>query len=105
MTTASDAGDGWRTEDTYYCQSAEDQPLSEAVVRAVEAVSDRSSVAGDDAARPLDPLYERIDPDALDALFHGRGDGPGSRAGEVTFAYCGYEVTVESTGLVAVTER
>lgn len=101
MTSTSDAGDGWRTEDTYYYRAAGDQPLSEAVVQAVAAFSDRSSV-GADSDEALDPLYDTIDPDALDALFRDAGDD--SRTGAVEFAYSGCEVTVDSTGLVTVTE-
>lgn len=36
----------------------------------------------------MPPLYERIDPEALDALFRDRSPGT------VTFEYAGYEVTV-----------
>ncbi|NKE37961.1 hypothetical protein GWG54_19605 [Natronococcus sp. JC468] len=36
----------------------------------------------------MPPLYERIDPEALDSLFHDRSPGT------VTFEYAGYEVTV-----------
>lgn len=100
MTSASDAGDGWRTGDAYYYRAASDESLSEAVVRAVAAVSDRNT-AGEDPDDRLDPLYDAVDPDALDALFRRVDD---SRTGAVEFAYCGYRVTVDSTGLVTVTE-
>ena len=39
----------------------------------------------------LPPLFESIDPDALNALFSW---DPGPRTGQVTFAYCGYEVVI-----------
>jgi hypothetical protein len=105
MTTASEAGDDWRTEDTYCYKAADDQQLSEAVVRAVAAMSNRSPVGArsDGEPAPLDPLYRVVDPDALDALFRDAGDE--SRPGVIEFGYCGYEVTVESTGVVTVTER
>ncbi|WP_435175994.1 HalOD1 output domain-containing protein [Halorussus sp. AFM4] len=99
MTSTSDAGDGWRTGDAYYYRAADDESLSAAVVRAVAAVSDRSSAG--DPREALDPLYDSVDPDALDALFRHADD---SQTGAVEFAYCGYEVTVDSTGLVTVTE-
>jgi hypothetical protein len=104
MTTASDAENGWRTEDTYYCRATDRSP-SEAVVRAVAAASDRNCIEPnpDDESVPLESLYGTIDPDALDALFRDAGDE--SRTGAVEFAYCGYDVTVRSTGLVTVTER
>lgn len=57
------------------------------------------AVATDCGADPLelDPLYEVIDPDALDAMFRGR-DAPGS----VSFVYAGRQVTVTADGEVAV---
>lgn len=104
MTTTDDAGDGWRTGDTYYYRTAADQSLSEAVVRAVATVSKRNPVGADPdgSAEPLDPLYRTIDPDALDALFRDAGDE--RRTGTVAFPYCGYEVTVDDAGLVTVAE-
>lgn len=47
----------------------------------------------------LPPLYEAIDPDALNELFCGREDGA------VTFRYCGYEITISSTGEIAIREE
>lgn len=44
----------------------------------------------------LPPLYEAIDPDALDAFVRGVPDG------EVRFRYVGYVITVESTGTVHI---
>lgn len=48
--------------------------------------------------RELPVHYESINPEALDALFNGR---PGNR---VTFAYAGYEVTVDGNR-VGIEER
>ena len=66
-------------------------PPSQTVVRAVAEVS---------GADPLEtpPLYEAVDPEALDHLFRGR---PG---GTVTFDYDGYTVTVRSDAEVIVQE-
>jgi len=65
--------------------------LSEAVIGAVakeESVDERK----------LDrPLFEVIDPDALDSLFH-------NSAGRVQFNYLGYTVTVDDNGTVDVAE-
>jgi hypothetical protein len=64
-------------------------PPSRAVV---ETVADAEGVD------PVDlepPLYEVIDAEALDRLFRGG-------AGEVTFEYAGYEVTVDSEARVAL---
>ncbi|WP_266082460.1 HalOD1 output domain-containing protein [Haladaptatus caseinilyticus] len=45
----------------------------------------------------LVPLYEVIDPEALNLLFAPRRDGSSrSTAGTVRFQYCGYQVTVTS---------
>lgn len=41
------------------------------------------------------PLYEAIDPDALDKLFAPLHREP-ERHGKVIFEYCGYEVTVHA---------
>lgn len=65
--------------------------LSEAVVKAV------AREEGVDAEN-LEPLYEVIDGDALDALFRGG-------QGQVTFRYAGYEVTVDQLGTVSLTPR
>ncbi|RKD95385.1 HalOD1 output domain-containing protein [Halopiger aswanensis] len=50
----------------------------------------------------LEPLYEVVDPDALDALL--RGDQSSSRDGEctVSFPYRELDVTVRSDGVVTV---
>ena len=46
------------------------------------------------------PLHEAVDVDALEALF-SPNDGT-DFAGTVSFAYCGYTVTVEHTGEISV---
>ncbi|WP_224268428.1 HalOD1 output domain-containing protein [Haloprofundus salinisoli] len=43
------------------------------------------------------PLYEVLDPDALDALVAGRGRGV-----SLTFEYAGYEITVSRDAIVIV---
>lgn len=60
----------------------EDESPSEAVLRSVATITGVTAVE-------LDPLYETIDPDALDALFEG--NAPAS----VTFFYAGCRVVVE----------
>lgn len=66
---------------------------SEAVVTAVAAVSGKRPV-------DLEPLYEAVDPDALDALIdHARrGDDDGTH--ELWFAYAGYDVGLRSDGRI-----
>jgi hypothetical protein len=48
--------------------------------------------------RELPPLYDAIDPGALDRLFRGT-------TGSITFEYLGYRVTVTSGGTLDVTEQ
>lgn len=72
------------------------ESLSHAVV---EAVADAE---GTDPLE-LEPLYETVDPDALDALFSGI-DGEPIGEGEVSFTYHGYEVSVDSEGSVSLAE-
>jgi hypothetical protein len=66
--------------------------VSERVIRTI-------STAADSDPTELPPLYDAIDPDALDALVERMSDG------SVSFAYAGYDVTVESDGTVEFEER
>lgn len=61
----------------------------------VAEVADRTGA--DPAA--LDPLYETIDPDAIDALLERRFEG------RIEFEYAGFEVRVEGDGTIDVAER
>ena len=59
----------------------------------VESVAQRAGVD----TTELPPLYDAIDPDALDAIFdHASQDS--SSGPRVTFSYGGFEVTVEHDG-------
>lgn len=62
-------------------------PLSVAIVDAVTTQENISE-------KELDPLYEFIDPDALDSLFLPRSAGTDRSIGSVRFHYNGYWVTV-----------
>ncbi|MGQ4554884.1 HalOD1 output domain-containing protein [Halobellus sp. GM3] len=66
--------------------------VSERVVQRVAAKTNRDPTA-------LPPLYEAIDPDGLEDVIAGLD------AGELTFAYAGCEVTVDSEGSVTADER
>lgn len=90
----SSLGRGSGREDLYEYGGSETP--SEAVVNAVAALSERpvTPFESDGRERALPPLYEAIDPDALDSLFDGGEDGSADRA--VTFRYSEYRVTVES---------
>lgn len=69
--------------------------LSEAVV---EAVADAEGVEPTD----LRPLYDVLDPDALDSLFQPRVPGGRSTRGQITFQYHGYEVHIDEEGQVTL---
>lgn len=101
MTTETDSAGGGSTTRTY--RIPEDETPSEAVIRAVSTFAGRGLLASPDGTEiePLDPLYDTIDPDALDALF---STAARDVAGTVEFAYCGYEVTVDRAGTVTVSE-
>ncbi|UPV73982.1 hypothetical protein M0R89_15760 [Halorussus limi] len=72
------------------------ESVAEAIVTAVSSASDADE-------RELRPLYDTIDPDALDALFRPvRSDVSHQREGRVAFEYGGHEVCVESGGTVRV---
>lgn len=61
----------------------------------IEAVANEEGL---DPAELRSPLYDAIDPDALDALFR-------NSAGAVSFEYHGYAVVVTSDGIVQLTPK
>lgn len=69
------------------CSVEGDTPLSLAVV---ECISEADG--GDPDPRP--PLYEVVDPEALNNLFREQNNG------EVTFTYLDYEITVNGDAVV-----
>ena len=78
-----------------------------AATRRSATVAVIEAVAGAERAGPteLPPLYEAIDPDALDSLFENR-DGRSTRGDRrVEFAYAGYDVVVRDGPRVSVRER
>lgn len=82
---------------TYQCETGES--ACEAVVRLVASHHDEEPMA----LEP--PLYEVIDPDALDALFvdaSGRWTRPSSR---IEFPYCDCRVEVHGDGRVVVRDE
>ena len=97
MPSADDPTDAPETaEPTYVATFDPDagEPASEAVVSAVAALSGTSPVE-------LEPLYEAVDPDALDSLVdHARRADAGDH--ELWFRYAGYDVGVRSDGRVQV---
>ena len=83
-----------RTESTYHCKAGES--ASEAVVRLVAARR------GTDPTTVDPPLYEAIDPDALDSLFVDASGEWTRPASLVEFSYSGFQVEVRGDGQVAV---
>lgn len=76
-------------------RSAKNESVTEAVVSAVAEAKKSDPLS-------LDPLYDAVDPDALDALFESDRVAPGDSQRRVSFTYCGCEVTVTSTSDVHV---
>lgn len=68
---------------------------SEAVI---EAVAEAEGVEPTD----LQPLYDVLDPDALNSLFKSRNHVNQTRRGLITFEYHGYEVHVDEDGQVTL---
>ena len=56
------------------------------------------AVAANCEPTAIEPLYETLDPDALDAVIQSGAGGT-----TVQFVFAGYDVTVHSNGAVAVT--
>jgi hypothetical protein len=71
------------------------------VGRIVEKVAESEGV---DPTELQPPLYEVIDPDALNAVFADAESGISRENGRIEFTYCGYEVVVRSDGQVSITE-
>lgn len=69
--------------------------LSEAVI---DAVADAEGVEPTD----LQPLYDVLDPDALDSLFQPHSHTGRSAQGQITFEYHDYEVYVNENGQVTL---
>lgn len=72
--------------------------LSVFVVETVQSIAESGRDLSDE------PLYDSIDPDALDRLFepHDRGLRDGGR---VTFSFAGHRVTVQGDGSVFVSPQ
>lgn len=84
----SDGGYG----DVYETEVGDRTP-TEAVVDVVAAISDAEPAS-------LEPLYDTVDPEAVDALCaSGDADEP-----TVSFEYCGFAVRIEGCDRVIVTE-
>ena len=67
-----------------------------------EGVIETVAIAADAEPTAIDPLYNSVDPDALDALVRSNGRGPKTGDVTVTFTLDGHEVQVRSDGVVIV---
>ena len=73
----------------------DDDPVSSAVLGAVAAVSENEGLE-------FTPLYECVDPDALNALFVPYSDGTPRGDGCVSFTFNESDVTVHSHGEIVI---
>lgn len=71
-----------------------DEPVCLSVVRAVATVTGRDQAS-------LPPLYEVVEPDALDAFIEA-GNATPSRPATVTFMYASCQVTVDAAGHLCI---
>ncbi|WP_224337586.1 HalOD1 output domain-containing protein [Haloprofundus halobius] len=85
--------DGISTPAVGVRQVSGDQNVSNAVVLAVAEARNVDPLE-------LDPLYDVIDPDALDAIFSSAG--PTDNSMELDFEMAGCQVTVRGTGEIRV---
>lgn len=85
-------------DDTHHYAIAPGQRPTEAVIQAVADASGRTPI---ETVEDAPPLYESVDPDALDALL---GTDRSASLTSVRFVYDGYVVTVDNTGAVTVVE-
>ena len=85
----------------------ENETVVDAVLYTVGVISNRSSfpqgehTVTDGGSGLLPPLFDAVNPDALDSLFAESSNGNV----EVSFPYAGYEVTVTGTDTVLVTDH
>ena len=98
MTGPGDPADESRPERSTGARTVHDWSTESPAIAVIEAVAERT---GRDISA-LDPLYERIDPDALDELFARRPDGVPPEDVELSWRYEGHEVTIRSDGMLSV---
>lgn len=79
----------------WQCMDSSSHRFSEGVVQAVAGSEDVDPMQ-------LQPLYDVIDLEALDALFQRTADGAPATTGSVRFAYAGKTVVVHSDGSIQV---
>jgi hypothetical protein len=67
-----------------------------------QAVVETVAVASDREPKAIEPLYDVVDPDALDSLVGANGTVPSRSGPTVTFGFAGYDVSVRGDGTVIV---
>ena len=90
--------EGYDSEtETYHVRDALErpQPISVTVVQTVAAVTGTEP-------EDVEPLYDVIDPNALDALFRPVSEGSSRRTASVSFTLHGLDVTVHASGEIVV---
>ena len=99
-------GDRPTAAETYTYDLDPGESLSQGVIAAVSAVTGVAPVGSwpkdAEGVPALDPLYDAIDPDALDSLFANPADGSTRPGGRVTFTYHGHRVSARGDGRVIV---
>lgn len=80
-------------------RTADDAPISETVLFAVAAARDLCPTELET------PLYDVIDPDALDDLFSLGGGRPDPQGVSIEFSWAGCDVVVDGTGRVEATAQ
>lgn len=79
--------------------SASDSPLAAREESASLAVVEAVAAADDASVLELPPLFDAVDPDALNAVFVDRGAN-----GYAQFRYAGHVVTVRADGTVELAD-
>jgi hypothetical protein len=67
-----------------------------------EAVIETVAIAANAAPMAIEPLYDSVDPDALDALVRGNGTAHANGDVSVAFTFAEHDVRVRSDGVVSV---
>ncbi|QSW99441.1 HalOD1 output domain-containing protein [Haloterrigena alkaliphila] len=97
MTARETGSDSLAPTDRFVYQADPDQSPSEAVIDAITAQSDADDPMA--VADAFGPLYDVIDPAALDSLFEATRTTQRSD-GSVSFRYAERDVRVDTTGRV-----
>lgn len=64
----------------------------------IDAITELEGMAWEECP----PLYEAVDPEALNALFHPGPNGLARMDGLVSFHYAGYVISIRSSGEISI---